>query len=91
MRGMWPALALACSDAPAPHSGTADGWTVLVWMDGDNNLETYVPGDLDELERAVSRCWSRPTASTATPERTGLDRHPALRDCRLELCRFVIG
>ena len=54
---MWWWLLWACapgstSEVAAPAS-RAPGWTVLVWMDGDNNLESLVPGDLNELERAV--------------------------------------
>ncbi len=36
-------------DSPEP----AREWTIAIWLDGDNNLETYVPHDMDELERAA--------------------------------------
>lgn len=29
-------------------------WTIAVWMDGDNDLEPAIPGDLDELERSAT-------------------------------------
>ena len=46
--GCDPGAALP-SVAPPP----APGWTLAVWMDGDNDLEPLVLWDLDELERAV--------------------------------------
>jgi hypothetical protein len=54
---MLPLLLLACA---APDPSAADqappplpGWTIAVWMDGDNDLEPLVPRDLDELERGM--------------------------------------
>jgi hypothetical protein len=54
---MLPLLLLACV---APNPSPADqappplpGWTIAVWMDGDNDLEPLVPHDLDELERGM--------------------------------------
>jgi hypothetical protein len=49
---LWACAPGSTSEVAAPAS-RAPGWTVLVWMDGDNNLESLVPGDLNELERAV--------------------------------------
>ncbi len=37
-------------DPADDSSAPADTWTVLVYMDGDNNLESYVMHDLNELE-----------------------------------------
>ncbi|MFH1463486.1 MAG: clostripain-related cysteine peptidase [Pseudomonadota bacterium] len=36
---------------PAPEVGR---WTIMVWMDGDNDLESFVSHDLNELELAGS-------------------------------------
>ncbi len=40
-------------EGPATEAGIAD-WTFLVFMNGDNDLEYYVPHDINELERAGS-------------------------------------
>ncbi|HNH49348.1 MAG TPA: clostripain-related cysteine peptidase, partial [Myxococcota bacterium] len=37
-------------DPPEDSDAPADTWTVLVYMDGDNDLESYVMHDLNELE-----------------------------------------
>jgi hypothetical protein len=54
---MWWWLLWACAPGSSSEASAiaarAPGWTILVWMDGDNNLESLVPGDLNELERAV--------------------------------------
>jgi hypothetical protein len=41
---------------PAPEKPIADAkWTVMVYLDGDNNLETYAMKDLAELEKVGSK------------------------------------
>ena len=47
---------LGCAPAETAPSDAGPGraWTVAVWMDGDNDLEPAIPGDLDELERGAS-------------------------------------
>jgi hypothetical protein len=54
-----PWMFLVACHAPEPGARPPRGepgptWTVAVWMDGDNDLEAYVPSDLDELERAAT-------------------------------------
>lgn len=54
---MWLSfLLLGCADHPLPTQAPppAPGWTIAVWMDGDNDLEALVPWDLNELERAAA-------------------------------------
>jgi hypothetical protein len=46
-----PALALS---APASAETLPDSWTVMFYMDGDNNVESYALMDLDELEMTGS-------------------------------------
>jgi hypothetical protein len=47
-------FALICLGAAA--LGGADGkWTVLVYMNGDNNLEEFVGSDLKEMSNAGSQ------------------------------------
>ncbi|MBE0518412.1 MAG: hypothetical protein IH630_04205, partial [Thermoplasmata archaeon] len=36
--------------APAHADTVADSWTVMVYMDGDNNVESYALRDLEELK-----------------------------------------
>jgi hypothetical protein len=47
---------LACAPDPSlsPAPPPPGGWTIAVWMDGDNDLEALVPWDLNELERAAA-------------------------------------
>ena len=47
-------LLLACGspDTDSHDTPELDRWTVLVFMNGDNNLESYVHVDLNEIERA---------------------------------------
>jgi hypothetical protein len=59
---MWLMLGmLACSPSPSAADGLTSppprqpGWTIAVWMDGDNDLESLVTHDLEELERAAAR------------------------------------
>ena len=50
---LWPALAvLAVLACPLPAA--AASWTVLVYLDGDNNLEDMGVLDVNEMERAPS-------------------------------------
>lgn len=41
------------ADPVAATTPPALGWTIAVWMDGDNNLEPLLADDLDELERGA--------------------------------------
>ena len=40
--------------APTTEPAAAREWTIAVWLDGYNNLESYVLHDMDELERAAA-------------------------------------
>jgi Clostripain family len=42
------AIAMVCVLAPAAHAaGASKAWTVMVYLDGDNNLEDYVVKDIE--------------------------------------------
>ncbi|WP_292935565.1 pre-peptidase C-terminal domain-containing protein [Noviherbaspirillum sp.] len=40
------------STTPAPSSGSQGTWTVMVYVDGDNNLESFALSDVNEMEAA---------------------------------------
>jgi len=44
-----PALILVFFTASCAMGGGAD-WTIMVWLDGDNDLETFALADLNEME-----------------------------------------
>jgi hypothetical protein len=44
----------ADTDSDTDTDPPGDDWTILVWMNGDNDLESYVFHDLNELEEAGS-------------------------------------
>ena len=48
------AVATGASPAPAQAGGTGEHWTVLVYLDGDNNLEKDAIKDLNEMEQVGS-------------------------------------
>ncbi|MBK9645755.1 MAG: hypothetical protein IPO67_11500 [Deltaproteobacteria bacterium] len=63
MHALISLLFIACAPAPEPE-GEPDliapveddpgaAWTILVYMDGDNDLESYVMHDLNELEASM--------------------------------------
>ncbi|WP_136415215.1 pre-peptidase C-terminal domain-containing protein [Herbaspirillum sp. ST 5-3] len=40
------------STTPTPSSGSQGTWTVMVYVDGDNNLESFALSDVNEMEAA---------------------------------------
>lgn len=63
---------LSLSDAtPSLNTASSPGsWTIMVFLNGDNDLEAMVPGDLNEMEAA-----NLPASGTNVV--TMVDRHPS--------------
>ena len=61
MHALISLLFVACAPSPEPEPDlttpvedeTGAAWTILIYMDGDNDLESYVMHDLNELEASM--------------------------------------
>lgn len=61
MHALISLLFFACTPSPEPEPDlttpvedeTGAAWTILIYMDGDNDLESYVMHDLNELEASM--------------------------------------
>lgn len=58
-------------------NGTEGGWTVMVWLDADNNLETFAMADFNEMEYGLYRAGlTDPSADGKIKIIVQVDRNP---------------